>query len=106
MRASVRDPWSSLNEGDRQVARLVAEGLSNPEIARRMYLSEDGVKSRLRKLLTVWHARNRAELVARMAERDMTAVATVVAALGETSLDPTQRVLVDQLQRLVSGGSR
>lgn len=102
----VRDPWSALSEAERQVARLIVEGLTNPEIAKRLVLSEDGVKSRVSKLLTTWRVRNRAELVSRLAERDMVAVATVVAALSATSLDAGQRVLVDQLRRLVGGRSR
>ena len=39
-----------LNEREMEVALLAAEGFSNREISARLYLSEDGVKSRLRSI--------------------------------------------------------
>jgi DNA-binding CsgD family transcriptional regulator len=39
--------WSSLTEAERQVAALVAEGLTNREIAERLFISVSTVKSHL-----------------------------------------------------------
>lgn len=46
-RAVPRD-LSHLTPKQREVVALIAEGLSNPQIAERLGISEDGVKTRLR----------------------------------------------------------
>ncbi|MGZ6682252.1 MAG: PAS domain-containing protein, partial [Solirubrobacteraceae bacterium] len=48
-----------------EVLGLVAEGLSNAEIARRLFLSEDTVKWHVRKILRALGVANRAQAVAR-----------------------------------------
>ncbi len=47
-----------------EVLRLVSDGLANREIANRLILSEETVKSHLRRLLTKLQARSRAHAVA------------------------------------------
>jgi DNA-binding NarL/FixJ family response regulator len=48
-----------------EILALVAEGLSNAEIASRLYLGESTVKWHVRKLLRALGAANRAQAVAR-----------------------------------------
>jgi DNA-binding NarL/FixJ family response regulator len=43
---------------------LIAAGLDNPTIARRLFLSEKTVRNRVSAILTKLHARSRAEMVA------------------------------------------
>jgi DNA-binding NarL/FixJ family response regulator len=47
-----------------EVLRLIAEGLVNREIGRRLFLSEETVKSHVRHLLAKLQARSRAHAVA------------------------------------------
>lgn len=42
---------------------MIADGLSNGEIGAKLFISEDTVKTHLRKLMKMWGARNRAHLV-------------------------------------------
>jgi FixJ family two-component response regulator len=44
--------WEGLNPTERQVALLVAEGLSNPEIAQRLFGSRARVKTRPPRFVT------------------------------------------------------
>ncbi len=46
------DPLDSLSEQDRKLVELIGEGLTNREIAERMYLSEKTVKNYVSSLLT------------------------------------------------------
>jgi DNA-binding NarL/FixJ family response regulator len=52
-----------LSPREREVADLVVEGLTNHEIAARLYLSERTVESHVRSVLMKVGARNRLELV-------------------------------------------
>jgi DNA-binding NarL/FixJ family response regulator len=51
----------ALGESQLQILRLVAEGFSNREIAARVYLSENTVKSHLQEILQKLGVRNRVE---------------------------------------------
>jgi DNA-binding CsgD family transcriptional regulator len=55
---------SGLSEREQQVLELTAQGLTNAEIGRKLFVSEETVKSHLRHLLAKLQARNRAHLVA------------------------------------------
>lgn len=62
--ASVVIPGTPLSEREREILRLVAEGMSNREIGRRLHLSEETVKSHVRHILARLCARSRAHAVA------------------------------------------
>lgn len=50
-----------LTEREQQVLELLVEGLSNSEIAQRMYLSENTVKKHLKNIMGKFHLNNRVE---------------------------------------------
>lgn len=52
-----------LTERERQVVELVAEGLSNQEIAERWFVSQATVRTHVSRAMTKLHARDRAQLV-------------------------------------------
>src|SRR5262249_7247429 len=54
---------SRLTEREREVMSLVAEGLSNEEIAGRLYLSPLTTKTHVSRIMTKLDARDRAQLV-------------------------------------------
>ncbi|HET6529015.1 MAG TPA: LuxR C-terminal-related transcriptional regulator [Actinoplanes sp.] len=56
--------WSSLTPTERQVARLVAEGLTNPEVGARLFISRGTVKTHLSHIFAKLHTANRTELAA------------------------------------------
>ena len=53
-----------LSAREEEVLRLVAQGLSNAEIAERLYLSENTVKTHIRNILSKLQMRNRSEAAA------------------------------------------
>jgi DNA-binding NarL/FixJ family response regulator len=53
-----------LTQRELEVIHLIAHGLSNPEIATRLFVSEATVKTHLNNILTKTHLRDRAQLVA------------------------------------------
>jgi DNA-binding CsgD family transcriptional regulator len=55
---------SGLSGREQQVLELTAEGLTNSEIGKRLFISEETVKSHLRALLAKFQARSRAQAVA------------------------------------------
>ena len=56
--------WDSLTPTEREVAQLAAEGLSNPDIAHRLFISRATVKTHLTHVFTKLDITNRAQLVA------------------------------------------
>jgi len=64
--------WASLTATEVEVARLVAEGLKNAEIAARLFVSPVTVKTHVAHAFTKLGARNRAELAAFALREDST----------------------------------
>jgi DNA-binding NarL/FixJ family response regulator len=57
------DPLAPITDRERQVLALVAEGLSNAEIARRLHIAPGTAKTHVGNLLTKLNARDRVHLV-------------------------------------------
>lgn len=55
------DPLNELTDREREVLRLVAEGLTNREIGERLYLAEKTVKHHMTNVLGKLHVRSRVE---------------------------------------------
>jgi DNA-binding CsgD family transcriptional regulator len=64
-----RSGWQSLTAGERAVVDLVAEGLSNPQIAQRLYLSRRTVQTHLAHVFAKLHMTNRTQLAAEAIRR-------------------------------------
>lgn len=62
------DPWSRVTPAERDVALLVAEGLSNPKIGERLYISRRTVESHVSSLLRKLTLTNRVELARAVAD--------------------------------------
>ena len=73
--AEAPSPTQSLNTRQREVLRLVAEGLSNREIATRTHLSEHTVKSYVSSLLKKLELARRSEAAAYVARHEHVPVA-------------------------------
>lgn len=56
--------WDSLTPTERQVAGLVGQGLTNPQIAERLFVSRETVKGHVSAALRKLGVANRAELAA------------------------------------------
>jgi len=67
--ASGDSPWETLTSAERVVAMLVAEGLSNPQIAGRLFISRHTVEAHLKHIFLKLDLGSRVEL-ARIAVRD------------------------------------
>jgi DNA-binding CsgD family transcriptional regulator len=59
--------WSSLTASEQTVARLVAEGLSNPQIGERLYVSRRTVQTHLAHVFTKLDISSRSQLAAETA---------------------------------------
>ncbi|MFI6133926.1 AAA family ATPase [Micromonospora sp. NPDC051141] len=59
---SVRHGWESLTDTELRISRLVAQGLSNPDIAREMMLSRNTVQTHVSNVLRKLGRRSRTEL--------------------------------------------
>lgn len=57
------DQMAGLSDREREVARLVAEGLRNKEIAQRLFISEETVKSHIRSIFNKTNIDRRSKLV-------------------------------------------
>jgi len=60
-----------LTERERTIARLIAAGASNPEIAQQLFLSRKTIERHVSNVLKKTGVRNRAELAARVAELEI-----------------------------------
>lgn len=58
------DPAEALSRREREVLELVAEGLTNKEIASRLFIAENTVKNHLRRILSKLHLQSRAQAAA------------------------------------------
>jgi DNA-binding NarL/FixJ family response regulator len=64
--------WEALTPTEAMVAVLVGEGLSNPDIGKRLFLSRNTVQSHMRKILAKLQARSRVEVAMAAAARQPT----------------------------------
>jgi DNA-binding CsgD family transcriptional regulator len=64
--------WGSLTDTERSVAELVAEGLTNRQVAERMFLSPHTVVFHLRQVFRKLEISSRVELTRLAAERALT----------------------------------
>ena len=63
-RRAPTSPFPQLSPREHEVLELIAQGLDNQQIARRLVLSDKTVRNRVSDVLGKLHARNRAEMVA------------------------------------------
>ena len=63
--------WSSLTPTELEVVRLVAEGLTNPQIGARLLMSRGTVKTHLSHIFTKLDTANRAQLAAAAIDRGL-----------------------------------
>jgi predicted ATPase/class 3 adenylate cyclase/DNA-binding NarL/FixJ family response regulator len=63
--------WESLTPTELEVARHAADGLTNPQIGERMFISRGTVKIHLSHIYTKLNLRNRSELAAQAARRQL-----------------------------------
>jgi DNA-binding CsgD family transcriptional regulator len=61
--------WDALTPTEAKIAALVGEGLSNPDIGKRLFLSRNTVQSHMRQVLAKLQARSRVEVATAAAAR-------------------------------------
>jgi ATP/maltotriose-dependent transcriptional regulator MalT len=70
VRKRTADARDALTAQERQIARLARDGLSNPEIGARLFLSSRTVEWHLRNVFTKLGIRSRRELASALSDRD------------------------------------
>jgi non-specific serine/threonine protein kinase len=100
--APVLEPYAPLSAREWEIARHVARGSRNREIAKALVLTERTVGSHLERIYARLHIRNRAQLAAWVAERAATAVVREIAEgpLAEQSVAAQSRQRSRQLRVL------
>lgn len=68
-RRTVVTGWDALTPAESHIAGLVAEGLSNPDIATKLFLSRNTVQTHVSHILAKLRLRSRVELVRQLASR-------------------------------------
>jgi non-specific serine/threonine protein kinase len=68
-RRPAADPWHPLTKREQEVARLIAEGLSNREIAERLVIAKRTVDSHVEHILAKLAATSRLQIAGWVAER-------------------------------------
>jgi DNA-binding NarL/FixJ family response regulator len=66
----MEEPFSVLTSREREVLDLLIEGLTNPEIAKRLFISPSTAKVHVRNILKKLGVRNRLQAVLRAQELD------------------------------------
>lgn len=69
MHRRAQSGWQSLTPSERAVVDLVAEGLSNPQIGQRLYVSRKTVQTHLGHVFAKLHITSRAQLAAEATRR-------------------------------------
>jgi two-component system, NarL family, response regulator DevR len=70
LRAPKNDELSGLNEQERKILGLIAEGKTNKEIAAEVYLSDKTVKNYVSSILNKLNLKRRSEAAAFIARRE------------------------------------
>jgi DNA-binding CsgD family transcriptional regulator len=63
--------WDSLTNAELRVVRLVTEGLTNPQIASRLFVSAQTVKTHMKNVFRKLGVSSRAELAAQATRRGL-----------------------------------
>ena len=66
-----RDQWSRLSERELEVAALIAQGLTNKQIAERLFIATGTVERHVANILGKLDMSNRAQVAAWVAERGL-----------------------------------
>ena len=66
--SSQAEPLPQLSDREREVLDLIARGSSNPEIARRLYISEKTVRNHVSNIFTKLQVANRSAAIVRARE--------------------------------------
>jgi DNA-binding NarL/FixJ family response regulator len=69
-KAKANDPLDALNQQERKILELIAEGKTNKEIAAEVFLSDKTVKNYVSNILTKLNLRRRSEAAAFIARRE------------------------------------
>lgn len=70
-RVSAFDEKDALSVREQEVLALVAQGLTNKEVAEKLHISENTVKYHMKNILDTLHLQNRAQVIAWAARRNL-----------------------------------